>query len=202
MKRWSIQQLDINNTFLHGDLTETVYMVLPLGIIPSRSNQCCKLLKSLMGCDSQAECVYVDDIIVTKNSTAEIASIKKILDCNFKIKDLSTLKYFLGIEVAHSSKGISLSQHKCLGLLDDSELLGAKPAVIPMDSTIKLYQDNGPLLSDPSVYRRLIGWLIYLTTTQLDIILFHVNLFKLGILDIYHPPTCRGHIESATFRSP
>ncbi|XP_020979609.1 uncharacterized protein LOC110272115 [Arachis ipaensis] len=38
-----------------------------------------------------------------------------------------------------------------------------------MDSTTRLYQDQSPLLSDPFVYRRLVGRLIYLTTTRPDI---------------------------------
>ncbi|MED6183697.1 hypothetical protein PIB30_117439 [Stylosanthes scabra] len=114
--------------------------------------------------------VYVDDIVITGNSVSEIAAIKRTLDDHFKIKDLGILKYFLGIEVAHSAQGISLSQHKYyMDLLSDSGLLGAKSTTSPMDSGTKLSQDSGPLLSDPTIYRHLIGRLIYLTTTHPDI---------------------------------
>jgi hypothetical protein len=44
------------------------------------------------------------------------------------MKDLGQLRYFLGIEVARSKQGISLSQHKfVLDLLSEIEMLACKP---------------------------------------------------------------------------
>ena len=58
--------------------------------------------------DFTALIVYVDDIMLTRNSVAEIDRIKHILDSNFRIKDLGALNYFLSLEVSHSEKEISL----------------------------------------------------------------------------------------------
>ena len=52
--------------------------------------------------------VYVDDVLIACNDKAEVDIFKDMLDDKFKLKDLGDLKYFLGLEVARSDKGIAL----------------------------------------------------------------------------------------------
>ncbi|RVX00860.1 Retrovirus-related Pol polyprotein from transposon TNT 1-94 [Vitis vinifera] len=56
--------------------------------------------------------VYVDDIILTGDHEEKIDLLKKLLTKEFEIKDPGNLKYFLGMEIARSKKGIAVSQRK------------------------------------------------------------------------------------------
>jgi hypothetical protein len=116
--------------------------------------------------------IYVDDVIITSNTFTEINQVKQFLRTTFPIKDLGKLKYFLGIEVARSAKGIVLCQRKyALDILADSGFSGARPVSFPMETTLKLSaNDASPPLIDPASYRRLIGRLLYLTITRPDLL--------------------------------
>ncbi|KAK2975560.1 hypothetical protein RJ640_011573 [Escallonia rubra] len=114
--------------------------------------------------------VYVDDIILTGDDYEEMNRLKIILTKEFEIKDLGKLKYFLGMEVARSNKGISISQRKyTLDLLKETGMLGCKPVDTPMDPICKLGRKEGSSTVDKGRYQRLVGRLIYLSHTRPDI---------------------------------
>ncbi|KAM0053391.1 putative RNA-directed DNA polymerase [Helianthus debilis subsp. tardiflorus] len=46
---WTLYQLDINNAFLYGSITENVYMTLPEGYYDKSETKVCKLIKSMYG---------------------------------------------------------------------------------------------------------------------------------------------------------
>ncbi|PRQ16867.1 putative RNA-directed DNA polymerase [Rosa chinensis] len=113
--------------------------------------------------------IYVDDLIVTGDNFEEIQSLKQSLRNKFAIKDLGILKYFLGIEMATSHKGLFLNQRKyILDLLQDADMEDCKPARTPLDSKLQLNVLSEPFL-DLTSYQRLVGKLIYLTITRPDI---------------------------------
>ena len=181
VKNWDLQQLDVDNAFLHGDLHKELYMELPSGLVPATPNQVCRLTKSLYGLKQASRqwfaklssflvsigfspspfdhslftkqhgssfttlLVYVDDVILIGNSPFEITSIKQLLHHKFCIKDLGKLKYFLGLEVSRTSKGIHICQKYALDILFESGMLASKPCSTPMIKGNKLlYDDTAP----------------------------------------------------------
>lgn len=111
--------------------------------------------------------VYVDDLIITGSTTSAIETFRKYLNAQFYMKDLGALKYFLGIEVARGKEGLFLSQRKyAMDIISEAGLLGAKPALTPMEQNHQLDVTNGDKFDDPEQYRRLVGRLIYLTITR------------------------------------
>ena len=54
--------------------------------------------------------VYIDDIIITGCNVGVVQTFIKLLSQCFSLKDLGTLSYFLGVEVASHTHGLFLSQ--------------------------------------------------------------------------------------------
>lgn len=107
--------------------------------------------------------VYGDHTEVIGND--EVSILKKYLAKEFEIKDPGRLHYFLGIEVAWSSKGIFVSQRKyILDLLTQTWMLGFRH----IDSQVKvnpLLKNNNGEVVEKGRYQRLVGRLIYLSHT-------------------------------------
>jgi hypothetical protein len=53
--------------------------------------------------------VYVDDLLVARDNLGEIDSVKEQLGAELIIKNLGDSKYFLGMELARTGKGINLN---------------------------------------------------------------------------------------------
>lgn len=120
--------------------------------------------------------VYVDDIILTGSSPQPISDLISKLNAKFALKQLGDLDYFLGIEVKHTPHGsLVLSQAKYIQeLLAKATMLEANPINTPMVSSCKLSKFGTDAISDPHLYRSLVGALQYVTLTRPEIA-FSVN---------------------------
>ncbi len=114
--------------------------------------------------------IYVDDLIITGDSHANIFDLKKRLKQKFKMKDLGELRYFLGIKVIQSPKRIWLLQRQyALNKLLEYGMTRCKPISIPLEQNVKLSADEGDLVEDTTMYRRIVGSLIYMTIIRPDL---------------------------------
>ncbi|KAK4410242.1 hypothetical protein Sango_0097200 [Sesamum angolense] len=114
-----IQQLDINNAFLHGHLDEDVYMNPPEGYnVPpgmSAHDHCLFTKHTLAGL--MALLVYVDDILISEPSLSDIQHVKDCLNDLFTINDIGDARYLLGLEIACSATGTFVAQTKYCNIL-------------------------------------------------------------------------------------
>ena len=113
--------------------------------------------------------VYVNDIVITRINQDGIRNLKQHHFNHFQTKDLGKLKYFLGIEIAHSNSGVVMSQRKyVLDILEETSMLNCKPVDTPMNPNVKLVPGQEEPLRNPGRYRRLVRKLNYLTITRPD----------------------------------
>jgi len=142
--------------------------LLEFGFIQSKADY--NIFTRTLGGSFIALLVYVDDIIVASDNSAEVLKFIQLLNDRFKLKDLGQLKYFLSLEIARSELGISVCQRKyALKVLEDTGMLASKPIQFPMEPNVKFSKDFGQILDDPTTYRRLVGRLLYLTISRPDI---------------------------------
>ncbi len=108
--------------------------------------------------------IYVDDLIIIGDSDGDIFDLKKLLKQKFQMKDLGELRYFLGIEVIQSPKGIWLLQRQyALNKLSEYGMTSCKPTLIPFEQNVKLSVNEGDFVEDTTMYRHIMGSLIYMT---------------------------------------
>jgi hypothetical protein len=106
---------------------------------------------------------------------------------NLLLRTLVLFIFFLGLEVARQSYGLSVTQQKyVVDLLRRASILKCSPAHTHMSSTTRLFSIDSALLGDAeaTTYRSIVGGLQYLTLTRPDIC-FVVN----RVCQFLHSPT-------------
>ncbi|GJV70942.1 ribonuclease H-like domain-containing protein [Tanacetum coccineum] len=122
---WPIHQLDVKNAFLHGQLSETVYMHQPPGFVDSAHlDYVCHLQRSLYGLKQAPRAWFQREFAMT---------------------DLGSLNYFLGVSAQRSKYGLFLSQSKFAEeILERAHLQHCNPCKTPMDTESKHGSDGDP----------------------------------------------------------
>ena len=83
---------------------------------------------------------------------------------------MGEMNYFLGLQVEQSESGILNHQTKYVAdILKRFQMDDAKPATTPLQVNHGINLDQQGDLIDPTLYRAMIGLLMYLTTSRPDI---------------------------------
>ena len=114
--------------------------------------------------------LYVDDLLIIGSSKDGIASLKDAMNHAFSMTDLELLSQFLGLDISQTKHGIKVHQYKyALYFLNKFNMKDFKPSKTPFLLGVKLEEaDSSPMVNN-TLYRKLIGCLLYLTHTRTDI---------------------------------
>jgi len=114
--------------------------------------------------------LYVDDLIYTGNDVELCEKFKKSMKLEFDMSDLGKMKYFLGVEVQQSCEGIHLCQMKYAGeVLERFGMGSCNPVKNPIVLGTKLVKNSGEASINSTLFKQIIGSLMYLSVTRPEI---------------------------------
>jgi hypothetical protein len=114
--------------------------------------------------------IYIDDLLITSSDTALIKSVQKELQSKYRMKDLGTVKRYLGVEFAFSKKGIMIHQNSYAHqILQDAGMGNCKISIIPLPTGTSLSDQTETADFDQFTYCHTVGKLLYLTNTRPDL---------------------------------
>ncbi|KAJ9542936.1 hypothetical protein OSB04_029442 [Centaurea solstitialis] len=120
--------------------------------------------------DRQQGQTYVDDIIFGSTKAKLCKKFEALMQAEYKMSMMGELTYFLGLQVKQSEKGIFISQGKYVReMLTNFELTTCSAMKTPMAPPLKLDRDSEEKSVDVTLYRGMIGSLLYLTASRPDI---------------------------------
>jgi hypothetical protein len=120
--------------------------------------------------------LYVDDLIFT--SDFDIEEFKSIIKDEFEITDLGIMRYFLETKWHQSKTDIFISQSKYVHeILKILNMMNSKEAPTPVITILKLSKEDKGSKVYPTLFKRLVGSIMYLTTTRPDI-MYRVSIIS------------------------
>ncbi|KAK4397351.1 Retrovirus-related Pol polyprotein from transposon RE2 [Sesamum angolense] len=184
-KKWKIHQMDVKSAFLNGYIDEEIYVEQPQGFITKDSEEkVLRLKKALYGLKQAPRAWYsrIDKYFMDRGFRRSLSEptlyiksqddsrLQRDMMKTFEMSDLGLMHFFLGIEINQEKKGIFICQRKYTEtLLKKFKMESCKTVTTPLVTGEKYQKEDGSQKVDGSMYRSLIGSLLYLTTIRPDI---------------------------------
>ena len=135
--------------------------------------------------------VYIDDIVFGPTIDTRAIEFSKEMKKEFKMSMVGELIFFLGLQVKRRKDGIFISQEKyARNLVKKFGLNSKKHAFTPMSSSTKLSLDSSEVKVSPTLYRSIIGSLLYLTTSRPNV------AFSVGVCARYQAAPKESHLTA------
>ncbi|GKC61103.1 retrovirus-related pol polyprotein from transposon TNT 1-94 [Tanacetum coccineum] len=115
--------------------------------------------------------IYIDDIIFTSTNTAMCNEFANQMITKFKMSMMGQMSFFLGLQISQSPRGIFINQSKyAYEIVKKYGLLTTDSVDTPLVEKSKLDEDLQGKQVDATLYRGMIGSLMYLTSSRPDLI--------------------------------
>eukprot|EP00253_Pinus_taeda_P024694 PITA_24694 len=173
---WKIHEMDVKMTFLNGKIEEEVYIEQAEGFETfDHESHVYRLKRALYGLKQAPRAWYtrIDNYFTGDDQL--IQSCKEDLAREFKMKDIGIMHYFLGMEVWQKDGEVFVSQGKYANeILRHFHMEKCKSMQTPLAGNWRKEDANSVEVVAATVYRQLVGSLMYLVNTQPDLC-FAVN---------------------------
>jgi len=201
----NLHQLDVNIAFLHGELQEDVYMILPPGVTSTKPNQVCKLLKSWYGLkQASSQCFFLGKSLISWRTKKQLIVSRSSFEAEYHALASATceLQWIL-----YLLKDLNIQCSKLPVLFCENQ------SALHIAANLVFHERTKHLEIDCHLVRGKLqaGVMKLLPVTsqdQLDDFFtksllhqpFNTLLFKLGLLDLYQPPTCGGLLHDNSIK--
>nr|GEU81992.1 retrovirus-related Pol polyprotein from transposon TNT 1-94 [Tanacetum cinerariifolium] len=167
------------SAFLYGTIDEEVYVTQPPSFVdPKFPNKLYKVVKALYGLhqaprawyDTLSTFLEKNDIIFGSTKKSWSDEFEELMKNRFYMSFIGELTFFLGLQVKQKEYGIFISQDKYVAeILKKFDFLSVKTASTLIETQKPLVKDEEAADVDVHLYRFMIGSLMYLTASRLDI---------------------------------
>ncbi|KAK6162476.1 hypothetical protein DH2020_002317 [Rehmannia glutinosa] len=190
-KNFKLYQMDVKSAFLNGIIQEEVYklkkalyglkqaprawydrlssFLLQNGFIRGKVDTTLFVFEKGQYCLLVQ--IYVDDIIFGATNDSLYKKFSKLMLGEFEMSMMGELNFFLGLQIKQCQEGIYISQSKYTKeLLKKFGIKEGRTVSTPMATNVKIDKVEKGKSVDESKYRGMIGSLLYLTASRLDIL--------------------------------